>query len=171
MIAIPAPDYGTRYLLWKEFILHATEMYLPSPAELTNLSRISDSYTTGAIARSVLQVRRFSYRNDRRPDDSRSAIHGLVKKKNRRRTKNGRAKNGTRCRLSTLTVGSAYCGHHFRLLVSTITVDHCNDFVDWPNVSYGFWLEWSQICIEQKDLLQIRTEYLFTIITEVIIGD
>ena len=56
MIAIPPPDYGTRYLLWKEFIIRSTECYLPSPAELTNLSRISDSYTTGNIARCVLEV-------------------------------------------------------------------------------------------------------------------
>lgn len=57
MIGIPPPDYGTRYTMWAHFISRVTgPALMPPPAELTNLARISDSYTPGSIARSVSEV-------------------------------------------------------------------------------------------------------------------
>ncbi|KAI9564892.1 hypothetical protein GHT06_008633 [Daphnia sinensis] len=58
MIGIPPPDYGTRFTLWDHFIRQATRssQYTTTPAELTNLARISDSYTPGSIARSVSEI-------------------------------------------------------------------------------------------------------------------
>jgi hypothetical protein len=58
MIGIPPPDYGTRFTMWDHFIRQATRtaQYTMTPAELTNLARISDSYTPGSIARSVSEV-------------------------------------------------------------------------------------------------------------------
>ena len=60
MIGIPPPDYGSRFTMWDNFIQQATRStYTPTPAELTNLARISDTYTPGAIARSVAEVKSF----------------------------------------------------------------------------------------------------------------
>ncbi|XP_046446993.1 dynein regulatory complex protein 11-like isoform X2 [Daphnia pulex] len=58
MIGIPPPDYGTRFTMWDHFIRQATRtaQYTMTPAELTNLARISDSYTPGSIARSVSEI-------------------------------------------------------------------------------------------------------------------
>lgn len=63
MIGIPPPDYGTRFTLWDHFIRQATRssQYTTTPAELTNLARISDSYTPGSIARSVSEVTYFPF--------------------------------------------------------------------------------------------------------------
>ena len=63
MIGIPPPDYGTRFTMWDYFIRQATRssQYTMTPAELTNLARISDSYTPGSIARSVSEVQKFSF--------------------------------------------------------------------------------------------------------------
>lgn len=58
MIGIPPPDYGTRFTMWDYFIRQATQSeYTPAPSELTNLARISDSYTPGFISRCVYEVK------------------------------------------------------------------------------------------------------------------
>lgn len=57
MIGIPPPDYGARFMMWDLYIRRATQaQFTPSPAELTNLARISDTYTPGSIARCVGEV-------------------------------------------------------------------------------------------------------------------
>lgn len=43
--------------MWSRFILKSTGSFLPSPADLTNLARISDSYTPGSIKNCILSVR------------------------------------------------------------------------------------------------------------------
>ncbi|XP_077390338.1 dynein regulatory complex protein 11 [Festucalex cinctus] len=55
VILIPRPDYGSRYVLWKQMI----EKYggkITSALDLSSLSKISDGYTPGHMIQAIQQV-------------------------------------------------------------------------------------------------------------------
>ncbi|XP_057696694.1 dynein regulatory complex protein 11 [Corythoichthys intestinalis] len=55
VILIPRPDYGSRYVLWKQLIQkHGGE--ITSALDLSSLSKISDGYTAGNMIQAIQQV-------------------------------------------------------------------------------------------------------------------
>ncbi|XP_061538947.1 dynein regulatory complex protein 11 isoform X2 [Phycodurus eques] len=55
VILIPRPDYGSRYVLWKQLIQkHGGE--ITAALDLSSLSKISDGYTAGHMIQAIQQV-------------------------------------------------------------------------------------------------------------------
>uniref|UniRef100_A0A4W4GSG1 AAA+ ATPase domain-containing protein n=1 Tax=Electrophorus electricus TaxID=8005 RepID=A0A4W4GSG1_ELEEL len=55
IILIPRPDYGTRYVMWKELIKQNGGM-VTSALDLSSLGKVSDGYTPGQMVRVVRKV-------------------------------------------------------------------------------------------------------------------